>query len=100
MTLSDGSTDSQRWDRVQELLGDALELSPDDRVAYLDRNCRDDSALREEVESLIGASEASDAYFGDLADRAGMTLSTETRETSEQWREAGGGGSGVDDPAR
>jgi len=77
----DRTPEADRWDRIQELLAEALERPESERAAYLDASC-DDPAVREEVESLIRASEASEAYFGDLADRAGITLSTDTRDTS------------------
>jgi eukaryotic-like serine/threonine-protein kinase len=73
---------SSRWDVVQDLLAEALELEPDERAVFLDDRCADDPSLREEVESLVRASEESDAYFGDLADRAGITLSSETLDGS------------------
>jgi serine/threonine-protein kinase len=74
----DRSPDAHRWERVQELLGEALERPVEERAAFLDASC-DDDQIRAEVESLIRASEESEDYFGDLADRAGMTLSADTR---------------------
>lgn len=64
------------WDQIQDILGAALDLAEAERSALLDERCGDDAALRAEVESLLEASEGADAYFGALADRAGMTLST------------------------
>lgn len=87
MSPTDGSTDPGRWERVQDLFVEALELEGAERAAYLDAACGDDEALREEVESLLGAAGESDAYFGDLADRAGITLSTDTRDATGARRE-------------
>jgi serine/threonine protein kinase/tetratricopeptide (TPR) repeat protein len=71
-----GSTGAaELWERVQEVFAEALGLATDERGAYLARVCGSDSGLRAEVESLLEASAQSDAYFGDLADRAGITLS-------------------------
>ncbi len=67
------ATDAERWERVQEILADALELEDTERGAYLDRVCADDDGLRTEVESLIEAATEADAYFTDLAGRAGIT---------------------------
>lgn len=78
MATVDADSDAARWQRVQEILGEALELSPPDRARFLEERCDGDGALRAEVESLLAASEGADAYFGDLADRAGLTLSTLT----------------------
>lgn len=67
------ATDPRRWERVQEILADALELEADTREAFLDRACAGDVDLRAEVQSLLRASEEADHYFEDLADRVGMT---------------------------
>jgi len=41
------------WEQVKELLADALERSPEERAAFLDRACAGDEALRAELESLL-----------------------------------------------
>ena len=46
------SPEADRWERVQELFGEALERDGDERTKYLDANCEDDE-IRAEVESLI-----------------------------------------------
>ena len=76
MTRSD--SEEHGWELVQELLAHVLELDPAERAAYLTERCGDDAVLREEVESLVQAGEESDAYFDDLAERAGITLSPDT----------------------
>ena len=43
----------EQWQRIEQLFQSALELDPAQRAAYLDKNCRDDEALRREVESLL-----------------------------------------------
>ena len=43
------------WERVKELFWAASELEGAARVAYLDRECGRDAALRREVESLLGS---------------------------------------------
>jgi non-specific serine/threonine protein kinase/serine/threonine-protein kinase len=42
-----------RWDRVKQIVGDALELRQEARVGYLDQACGADSELRHEVETLL-----------------------------------------------
>jgi WD40 repeat protein/serine/threonine protein kinase len=44
---------STQTDRAKEVFLDALDLPPDDRRAFLDRACGDDTALRAEVEDLL-----------------------------------------------
>jgi serine/threonine-protein kinase len=82
MAPADASPEQQRWERVQDLLGEALDLPVEERVGFLEKECGDDEGLLEEVASLAAAAEESDAYFGDLADRAGITLSTETGDAA------------------
>ena len=69
--MTGGNT--QRWEHVQGILADALELEPEAQPAFLDQACGADSALRAEVESLLHAADSADPYFADLADRVGMT---------------------------
>jgi len=52
----------ERWREVKKVLAAALEKTPSERVAYLDRTCPDPS-LRREVESLILAHEHGDTSF-------------------------------------
>ena len=52
----------ERWQEVKNVLAAALEKTPADRVAYLDRACTDPS-LRREVESLITAHDQGDSTF-------------------------------------
>ena len=44
-----------RWQQVKNLLAQALEASPSERPALLERICAGDSALRSEIESLLEA---------------------------------------------
>jgi serine/threonine-protein kinase len=50
------------WQRIKEVLAEALERQPPERPAYLDQNCPDPS-LRKEVESLISTCERGDSRF-------------------------------------
>ena len=44
---------SEQWRQVEDLFHEALDRTPDDRVAFLDRVCADDWALRRQVEALL-----------------------------------------------
>ncbi|HSM60496.1 MAG TPA: serine/threonine-protein kinase [Longimicrobiales bacterium] len=77
------SADADRWARVQETLADALEMGPGEREVYLAEACAGDDALREEVESLLAASDDADDYFAGLADRAGITQEPDTGRDGE-----------------
>ncbi|MGC2110914.1 MAG: protein kinase [Candidatus Korobacteraceae bacterium] len=48
---------ADRWRRIEELFHAALELDPNDRAAFLQQSCGSDTELRQEVESLLDASE-------------------------------------------
>src|SRR5438552_3911193 len=48
---------SDQWARVKDLFHAALELSGDERTAFLDRECNGSAELRAEVETLIAAHE-------------------------------------------
>ena len=42
-----------RAERVADLVEEALELEPAERINFLDQNCAEDTALRREIESLL-----------------------------------------------
>jgi hypothetical protein len=44
---------ADRWHRVKEIFGAAVDQPPGERAAFLDEACRNDAALRAEVESLL-----------------------------------------------
>ena len=44
-----------RWIEVEIILDEALNRPPDKREAYLDKACRDDFALRRDVEAILQA---------------------------------------------
>lgn len=45
----------ERWQRIRDVLCDALEVAPEQRSAFLDGACVADSDLRSEVESLLSS---------------------------------------------
>ncbi len=62
----------ERTRRTYALFERALEVDPAERAAFLSRSCPDDPELRARVEALLAADEGADAYFADLARRAGL----------------------------
>ncbi len=44
----------ERWQQINELYHDALELDANRQATFLNQACAGDAALRDEVESLIG----------------------------------------------
>jgi serine/threonine protein kinase/tetratricopeptide (TPR) repeat protein len=55
-----------RWDKIDQLLDELLELEPPKRNEFLDKACRGDDALRHEVESLLVAHEQSEGFIESL----------------------------------
>ena len=45
--------DSERWDRLNKLLHDALDRAPEERDAFLCQACGGDDALAHEARSLL-----------------------------------------------
>jgi len=63
---------SERWTRVKQVLADALDLSRDQRDAFVDQACGEDQDLRHEVLTLLRGDEP-DSNFLNL-DRAPQRL--------------------------
>jgi hypothetical protein len=53
----------QRWRRIEPILDGALDLSPDQRPAYIERMCAGDSELRMEVEALVRSCERATRFL-------------------------------------
>ncbi len=55
--------DTDRWETVQRLFHEALEVSGEQREAFIANACGDDTELRAEVESLLAAHFADDDFL-------------------------------------
>lgn len=54
MSTTDPAIENERkWRRVTEIFGRAIELAPEDRWAFVSRECADDVALLRQIESLL-----------------------------------------------
>ncbi len=51
------------WNRIKDLLHQAMQLAPEQRPAFLDEACASEPALRSEVESLLAAGEEVNSRF-------------------------------------
>ena len=49
---------SERWERVKEVVANAVEQPPDERAEFISAACADDTALRREIESIVSQSDA------------------------------------------
>jgi Tol biopolymer transport system component len=46
----------EHWQQIRDVLEKALELTPDERSAFLNQACSSDASLRQEVETLLASS--------------------------------------------
>ena len=58
MTL--GSLSRERWNMLEPLLDEALELDTEHRSTFLDEACRGNAVLRAEIDALLAACEKGD----------------------------------------
>jgi eukaryotic-like serine/threonine-protein kinase len=70
---------AERWQKVREVLYEALQLPPEQRSAFVDRACSIDHSLRREVESLLASSEEARSSFLQSPAAARVTLAKGTR---------------------
>jgi len=56
----------EKWEKIKEIVGSALERDPSQRAAFLDEACSGDDRLRAEVESLLSAHAEAD-YLSESA---------------------------------
>jgi eukaryotic-like serine/threonine-protein kinase len=61
--LKMSETDPQRWQRVKEIFQGALERRGAEREVFLDSECGDQPALREEVDSLLRSYEVAGSFM-------------------------------------
>ena len=57
----------ERWQQIKNVFNSALEYEPAQRSTFLSRACDDDTALREEVESLLAAHEKDGSFIDSPA---------------------------------
>lgn len=61
--MKDQGTDSSRYKQIDQLLDAALDLAPDQRPAFLDRECAGDESLRQEIERLLISDQRARTFF-------------------------------------
>jgi serine/threonine protein kinase len=66
--------DPERWRRIEEVFGAALDVAPEGRDALLAEACREDGALRREVEALLGSRDRAGAFMMTPAFDDGVAL--------------------------
>jgi eukaryotic-like serine/threonine-protein kinase len=64
----------ENWERIQSLFLQASDLSPEERVRFLDSACAGDTELRREVESLIAHDGAGEQHLAEALEDAAQSL--------------------------
>jgi serine/threonine protein kinase/tetratricopeptide (TPR) repeat protein len=67
--------DSNRWEQINHIFHAALELEPDERASFLDRECAGDESLLTEVVSLIENDQQTDSFIERATCEAAMLAS-------------------------
>jgi hypothetical protein len=68
----------ERWQQIRDVLEEALELAPEQRPAFVEKNCASDSSLRQEVETLLASSPDVSSTFLQSSPRV-VTLTSGTK---------------------
>lgn len=69
----------QRWRLIEPILDGALDLSPDQRGAYLARTCTGDTELRAEVEALLHSCDQATNFLRTSAQNFARPMLARTR---------------------
>src|SRR5262245_6488784 len=70
----------ERWQHIDELFGEALELEASERAIFLERVCGGDEDLRRKVEDLLAAHERAESFIETPAlEAAAEALAEQTR---------------------
>src|SRR5215813_6556609 len=72
--VSSYATMNENWERIQSIFLEAVELSTDERVRFLDRACDGDAEVRREVESLLAHDGASDLAISQAVQHTARSL--------------------------
>ena len=54
---------ADQWQRLQDIVAEALDLPPSERAAYLDDVCAGDGDLRRQAQDLVDSDEESEGFF-------------------------------------
>ena len=54
---------SNNWNRIKEIVDEAIHRTPEDRAAFLSKACGGNESIRREVESLLSSFERADGFM-------------------------------------
>ncbi|HEX4666822.1 MAG TPA: serine/threonine-protein kinase, partial [Chthoniobacterales bacterium] len=72
--------EDERWGRVKKLFEAVIDLDPNQRAAFVERECGGDEALRSEIESLLESDEQTDGFIEQPAFEIPRDLFPDARE--------------------
>ena len=72
--MTTGQMTPERWARIEKLYHEARDLAADARAAFLADACQDDSAMRDEVESLLSEPVSGDGILDASADAVSRAM--------------------------
>jgi eukaryotic-like serine/threonine-protein kinase len=93
--------DPERWQHIKRVVGDALDVEPARRAAFVQEACGQDTKLRAEIESLLAGTGERLETFADELDSSLRGQNEETTRAGERLgayevvREIGRGGMGA-----
>ena len=72
----------ERWQQINELYHDALELDTNRQATFLNQACAGDVGLRDEVESLIASHDQAGSFISEPALKVAARVLAEDQATS------------------
>ncbi|HVS15284.1 MAG TPA: protein kinase [Thermoanaerobaculia bacterium] len=73
--------DAERWRLVDRLFAEALELAPEDRARFLDRECAGDDELRREVGALLDSDRDDGFLEAGVGTEAARVIAADARRS-------------------
>ena len=71
----------QRWHQVEQIYNSVLERNPAERIAFLEKACAGDEALRKEVESLLACNDEAEVFIESPAmEEAAQALAEDSED--------------------
>jgi serine/threonine-protein kinase len=68
----------EQWHKIEEIFEAALEREPEERAAFLDEVCKEDAALRREVELMLAHEQPTGKFISTLVSKAAQLLPVST----------------------
>jgi serine/threonine-protein kinase len=77
---------SERWQRIRRLFKEALEITADERDAFVERECGDDASVASELRRLLAAGDIDDSEFANIVSEAAARATELTEQRVGNYR--------------